>query len=122
MGDRRTRFTIFYFILAFLLLIGLNYLLGQQETTSIPYSELKARVAAGQIQEVAVGEETIRAVVADSLSAGTAPDVLTAVRVQNDEELIPLLEAHGVEYEGTTEGWLGDALVWLLPLGLLVLF
>ncbi len=122
MGDRRTRFSIFYFVLAFLLLLGINYVLGQQDTARIPYSELKARIAAGQIEGVTVGEELLRASIADSLREPGSPGVLTAVRVPDDEELVPLLEASGVEYEGTTEGWFGQALGWLLPLGLLVLF
>ena len=122
MGDRRTRFSIFYFLLAFLLLLGLNYLLGQQDTTRISYSEMKQRIAAGQIDEVTVGAELIRASLADSVRQPGMPEILTAVRVPEDEELIPLLEANNVEYEGTTEGWFGQALAWLLPLGLLVLF
>ncbi len=122
MGDRRTRFSIFYFLLAFLILLGINYLLGQQDTARISYSELKARIAAGQIQEVRVGDDILRATIADSVYRAGTPRVLTAVRVTGDEELIPLLEANGVEYEGTTEGWLGQALGWLFPLGLLILF
>jgi cell division protease FtsH len=42
--------------------------------------------------------------------------------VQDDPTLIPLLESHGVQYEGVTQGWFGSALAWLLPLGLLALF
>ena len=122
MGDRRTRFSIFYFLLAFLILLGINYLLGQQDTARISYSELKARIAAGQIQEVRVGDDILRATIADSVYRAGTPRVLTAVRVTGDEELIPLLEANGVEYEGTTEGWFGQALGWLFPLGLLILF
>src|SRR5690606_37267074 len=122
MGDRRTRFSIFYFLLAFLILLGINYLLGQQDTARISYSELKARIAAGQIQEVRGGDDILRATIADSVYRAGTPRVLTAVRVTGDEELIPLLEANGVEYEGTTEGWFGQALGWLFPLGLLILF
>jgi len=122
MGDRRTRFSIFYFLLAFLILLGINYLLGQQDTARISYSEMKARIAAGQIQEVRVGNDILRATVADSVYRPGMPRVLTAVRVPEDEELVPLLEANGVEYEGATEGWFGQALGWLLPLGLLILF
>ncbi|HEX6938622.1 MAG TPA: ATP-dependent metallopeptidase FtsH/Yme1/Tma family protein, partial [Longimicrobiales bacterium] len=122
MGDRRTRFSIFYFLLAFLILLGINYLLGQQDTARISYSEMKQRIAAGQIEEVSVGEEILRATVVDSLRRPGTPMMLTAVRVPEDEALVPLLEANGVEYEGTTQGWFSQALGWLLPLGLLVLF
>ncbi len=122
MGDRRTRFSIFYFLLALLLLLGLNYLLGQQDTSRISYSELKRRIAAGQIEDVTIGNDLIRAAVADSVRRTGTPEIFTAVRVPDDEQLIPLLEANNVQYEGTTEGWFGQVLAWLLPLGLLVLF
>src|SRR5690554_829454 len=118
----RARFSLLYFVIAFLLLIGLNYLLGQQSSSEIAYSELKARIAAGQVKEVALGPQTIRAVVADSVRRPGVPQVWTAVRVPEDEQLIPLLEAKGVPYDGVAEGWLGRAMGWLLPLDLLVLF
>jgi cell division protease FtsH len=121
-GSRRTRFSIFYFLLALLLLLGINFLANQQGSTQIPYSDLKARVAAGQVKEVSIGRELIRAMPVDSLTQGGARAVWTAVRVQDDPTLIPLLEAHGVRYEGVTQGWFGSALAWLLPLGLLAFF
>src|SRR5207253_7750922 len=55
MGDRRTRFSLVYFLVAFLVLIGLNYMLSRQNTRQVAYSELKQRVAAGQIKEVVLG-------------------------------------------------------------------
>ena len=109
----RARFSLLYFVIAFLLLIGLNYLLGQQSSAEISYSELKARIAAGQVKEVSLGPQTIRAVVADSVRRPGVPQVWTAVRVPEDEQLIPLLEAKGVPYEGVAEGWLGRAMGWL---------
>ncbi|MGH7552764.1 MAG: ATP-dependent zinc metalloprotease FtsH, partial [Longimicrobiales bacterium] len=89
-----------------------------------PYSDLKNRIAAGQVTHVTIGGEIIRAAVKkDSLRKATnTPDVWTAVRVTDDPELIPLLEAKGVTYEGVTEGWFGQVIGWLLPLGILILF
>lgn len=123
MSDRRTRFSLVYFLVAFLVLIGLNYMLSKQNTRQVAYSELKQRIAAGQIKEVVLGPEVMRAQPADTLRArGALPDFLTAVRVQNDDELIPLLEQHHVKYEGTTQGWFSQIIMWLLPVGLLILF
>ncbi|HEY8483651.1 MAG TPA: ATP-dependent metallopeptidase FtsH/Yme1/Tma family protein, partial [Longimicrobiales bacterium] len=121
-GGGRARFSVFYFVLAFLLLLGLNYLLGQERNAQVPYSELKGRIAAGQVEEVVLGEDVVLARVADSLRRPGEPEVWRAVRVLGDEELIPLLEEKGIRYAGTTEGWMGQALSWLLPLGLLVCF
>ncbi len=123
MRNRRTRFSMLYFLLALALLLGLNVLLSGKDTSKIAYSDLKARIAKGQVHEVHFQGATIRAIPDSSLIAqGRAPEVWTSVRVQGDDELIPLLESHDVEYSAATQGWLGQALVWLLPLGLMVVF
>ena len=126
MGNRRVRISIFYFILALLLILGVNYLATQPNATQIAYSELKSRIAAGQVREVSIGPELIRAVPSENAppdaATGRRPLVWTAVRVGDDPTLIPLLESRGVKYEGVAQGWLGSALAWLLPLALLVLF
>ena len=112
-----------YFLIAFLMLIGLNVLLSQQDTEQIPYSELKQRIAADQVDRVRFQGNRITAIPDSALAAGDeAPDVWTSVRVEGDEELIPLLEAHVEDYEAAQESWLGQALIWLLPLGLMLLF
>ncbi|MGH7507345.1 MAG: ATP-dependent metallopeptidase FtsH/Yme1/Tma family protein, partial [Longimicrobiales bacterium] len=106
MNDRRTRFSILYFVLILAAILGLNYFLARQATRQLAYSELKAKIEAGQVSRVEVGAEKIRAEVRDSLrEEGERPDVWTAVRVEGDETLIPLLEAQGIEYEGVTQGW-----------------
>jgi hypothetical protein len=47
MDDRRTRFSLGYFFLAFLVLIVVQTMLARQGTEDIPYSELKERITAG---------------------------------------------------------------------------
>ncbi len=121
-GDRRTRFTILYFLIAFGLIVGLNYFLGKQSSEQIPYSEMKRRIAAHQVTDVMVGPDAIRAQVADSLVKRGLPQVYTAVPVPDDRELVPLLERAGVKYEGARQGWFSSALGWLIPLGLMVVF
>src|SRR5690606_40210630 len=69
------------------------YLLGQQSAAEITYSALKARIAAGQVKAVSLGPQTIRAAVADSVWRPGMPRVWTAVRVPEDEQLIPLLRS-----------------------------
>ena len=118
--DRRTRFSVFYFLIAFLVLIGLNVLLSQQDTEQIPYSQLKERITAGQVDEVRFQGTRITAVPDSGIA--DAPDAWTSVRVEGDEELVPLLEAQGVEYQASPESWLGQALFWLLPLGIMLIF
>ncbi len=123
-NNRRTRFSIFYFLVAFLFLIGLNLLLGGQDTEQIPYSELKERVAAEQVGRVRFQGTAITAIPDSAWATARtgAPDAWTTVRVEGDEGLVPLLEANDVVIEAARESWLGQALFWLLPLGLMVLF
>ena len=122
MRDRRTRFSLLYFFAVLAFLVGVNVILGRAESKRIPYSELKRRIEAGQVSHVVIGPEVVRAAVRDSLRPRGSPEVWTAHAVPNDETLVPLLEAAGVEYEGTTRSVIGQMLGWLLPIGLLILF
>jgi cell division protease FtsH len=118
---QRARFTLAYFLVAFLLLVGLNVLLGDTDTAEIPYSELKQRIEAGHIEELRFRGQRITAV-PDTNAAPGAPATWTSVRVEGDDALIPLLEEHEVRYNAQAESLLGPALFWLLPLGLLIVF
>jgi len=122
MGDRTTRFSIWYFLLAFLVLILIQSMLAQQGREQVSYSELKNRIAAGQVQEARVGDTVLEGVPTDSIQEATGIRLWRSVRVPDDEALIPLLEQHGVEYEGVVTGVFAQALVWILPLGIILLF
>jgi cell division protease FtsH len=79
---KRPRFAIGPIILVFLALIALNVMLSGSRPETIPYSELKNRIAAGQVKEVRVGETRIEAVPTDSVAAMEGvPDRWNAVRV-----------------------------------------
>jgi cell division protease FtsH len=122
-GDRRTRFSLIYFLIVIAFVIGLNYMLGQATTTQIPYSELRQRITSGQVAQVFAGPDRIRAEPTDSMKAAGAPDMWTTTApAHGDDELIPLLEQHVPRYEFTSAGWFGQMLGWLLPIGLLILF
>ena len=122
MNDRRTRFSVIYFIAVIAFIFALNHVISQGRTKQIPYSELKSRIAAGNISRVVLGSESIRATVRDSAQKKGAPSVFTAVRVQDDPTLIPLLEKQHVAYEGVARSWIGQVIGWLGPLLLLILF
>jgi cell division protease FtsH len=122
MEDRRTRFSLLYFVIVLAFVVGLNYMLGQTTTERIPYSELKERIAAGQVAHVVIGPEQIRATSSDTARAAGAPEQWSTTRVPDDDQLITLIEAQGITYEGTTAGWFGPMLGWLLPISLLILF
>jgi cell division protease FtsH len=126
-GDRRSRdrdgrrpsFSVLPLLLAFLAVVALTTLFGASRQETMPYSELKNRIATGQVKEVTISQTTLEAVPADSLKAG---DVRwTAARVE-DEGLVPLLEQRNVPYAGVAASWAKSLLVWMLPLLLLIGF
>jgi hypothetical protein len=67
LGDRRTRFSIFYFIAVLVALVGLNYMITRSDTRQIAYSELKARIAAGEVASVVLAGDVMRAEIVDTL-------------------------------------------------------
>ncbi len=121
MGDRKTRFSLGYFVLAFLVLIGVQYFLGNRTTEELAYSELKARVSSGQVERVRLSESIVEAVPVDSIQQATEITSWTAIRVE-DDTLVPLLEENGIPFEGTVQGWFAQALGWLIPLAIILLF
>jgi cell division protease FtsH len=119
--ERRRRFSLGYFVVAILALIAVQYFIGQQGTEELPYSELKQRIAAGQVAEARLGTQLVEAVPIDSVREETGIERWTAVRVE-DDTLLPLLEEQGVEVTGTTQGWFTQALGYIIPLGIILLF
>jgi cell division protease FtsH len=125
MGGPRARFSLGYFLFFFLLIIALQYFLGQRGTRQIDYSELRQRIAAGEVESVQVGPQSLNAVPIAPLRGDTL-DRWSATRVPDDDTLIPLLEQaraeHGLSYTGVVQGMLAQALIWLLPLGVILIF
>jgi cell division protease FtsH len=119
--NRKTRFSVGYFILAFVILLLVMNLLGQQGREEIPISELKQRIAAGQVEHARVGEQVAEAIPLDTIRERTGIEVWTANRVE-DDGLTALLEAQGISYEGIRTGWFAQAFVWFLPLILIIIF
>ncbi|HET7275839.1 MAG TPA: ATP-dependent zinc metalloprotease FtsH [Longimicrobiaceae bacterium] len=121
MGDRKARFSLGYFVLAFVILIAIQYFIGNQGVEEIPYSELKTRIEAGQVERVRLSEQRVEAVPTDSILQATEITAWTSVRVE-DDTLVPLLEEREIPFEGTLQGWFSQAIGWLLPLALILLF
>jgi cell division protease FtsH len=100
------------------LLFGRSGPTGAQVT----YSELKHKIEAGQVAEVHIGKERLRAVPADE-AAKKRGERWIAVRV-DDPDLTRLLDEKHVAYSGVQESdWLSSLfMVWLLPMLLLAGF
>jgi cell division protease FtsH len=115
----KARFSIWYFLLAFLLFSYLQqyYFSGKVET--IPYSQFKQYVAEGTLSKVTIGPENIT-------GALTAKDnkpaqEFTTIRV-NDPGLVKDLDEHKVDYSGHYESkFLSSVLSWVIPIAIFFL-
>ncbi|EHQ0821192.1 ATP-dependent zinc metalloprotease FtsH, partial [Campylobacter jejuni] len=83
---------------------------GNEVNKNVPYSELKKLIESGQINQVSIGQTTIKAI---SSSHNT---VYTAKKV-NDPELVSLLDSKNIAYGAYSEtNWFTDILFsWVLP-------
>ena len=129
MEPKRHTISIGYFVLAFLLLWGLQWVLLAPHTATLSYSEFKALVKKGKVTDVVLDRETVTGTVASEgvegllpaeklaelkrVGKGTHPFVVARVE---DPGLIPELEAAGVRFTGRVENtWLPLLLSWVLP-------
>ncbi len=105
-------------VVAVLLLFGLNYLVSSNRSgQEISYSELKEKIAAGEVAKLTIGERTIKA---EPTEAAGAPESWIAVKVE-DPGLVDLAEERGVEYEGAVSNGMGWLFNLIIPFGFLLL-
>jgi cell division protease FtsH len=139
--ERRARTIMGIAVVVLLLLAFVQLSNFRGGTSQIRYDDFKARVRAGEIEEVWIGSETITgryrrgetpAATAQPAPAPTANRPLTAgggpdfqtTRIPEDKDLLPLLDSHHVRYSGVPER--GGAWLYLLgaiaPFALMALF
>jgi len=107
-------------IVAVLLLFGLNYLFSDQPGEEISYSELKEKIATGEVAKLTIGDTRVVAEPTEAAKAAGAPEEWTAVKVE-DPTLVELAEEQGVEYEGRVSNGLGWLFNLIVPFGFLIL-
>ena len=125
----KKQFSLWYFLATFLLLLALQSVFFGQHAENLTYSEFKALLAAGKIENVLIGEQvisgTFKAEGLDPLlpkqkldelkRSGGAEHRFAAVRV-DDPALVGELEAAKVSFAGQIESkWLSTLLSWILP-------
>jgi cell division protease FtsH len=84
---------------------------------AIPYSQFKAQLKSGNVDELTIGEQVIRGTLKTPLtdSQGQVRQ-FTTTRVE-DPKLVEELEAGGVRYSGEVlNRWLPELLGWIIPL------
>ena len=110
---RKTNFTIWYFVIAFVIILLIqNYFVTKKTEDVIPYSEFKQSLKTGKIKDLTLTQESV------SGERETEKGVrrFQAVRVE-DSDLVKELETYQVTYTGKVDSkWLTNILSWIIPL------
>jgi cell division protease FtsH len=116
---KKTHFTIWYFVIAFLIILLIqNYLMTRKTEDVIPYSEFKETLRAGKIKELTITPESING----ERETEKGVRAFQTVRVE-DPDLVKELESHHVQYKGKVDSkWLTNILSWIFPIILIIFF
>jgi cell division protease FtsH len=110
---KRTHFTIWYFVIAFLIILLIqNYVMTRKTEDVIPYSEFKETLRTDKIKDLTITPESING------ERETEKGIrgFQTVRVE-DPDLVKELEAHRVQYKGKVDSkWLTNIVSWIIPL------
>jgi len=115
----KAHFSIWYFLIVFLLVTLLqNYFLSPKVET-IPYSRFKQYLAEGQVGNLTIGPESINGTIKGK--EGKKDQNFITVRV-DDPNLVKELDEYKVSYSGLYQSkFLNNILSWLIPLGIFFL-
>jgi cell division protease FtsH len=115
----KAHFSIWYFLLAFLLFSYLQqyYFSGKVET--IPYSQFKQELAKGNVSKLTIGPKNITGTLKEKEKKPT--EEFTTIRV-NDPDLVKELDEHKVDYSGHYESkFMSTVLSWIIPIAIFFL-
>jgi cell division protease FtsH len=115
----KAHFSIWYFLLAFLLFSYLQqyYFSGRVET--IPYSQFKQDLAGGNVSKLTIGPENITGTL--NAKDKKPAQQFTTIRV-NDPDLVKDLDEHKVDYSGHYESkFMSTVLSWVIPIAIFFL-
>jgi len=115
----KTNFSIWYFLMAFLLITYLQQYFFSSKVETIPYSQFKQNLVAGNVTKLIISPEKINGTLK---AIGKKPEqAFTTLRV-DDPNLVKELDEHKIDYSGRYESkLLGSILSWVLPLGIMFL-
>ena len=108
----KAHFSIWYFLIAFLLFSYLQQYYLSRKVETIPYSQFKQYVVAGDVGKLTIGPENINGTL-----KGNPGQAFTTLRV-NDPGLVKDLDDHKVGYSGHYESkFMSSILSWVIPIG-----
>jgi cell division protease FtsH len=113
----KAHFSIWYFLIAFLLFSYLQQYYFSKKVETISYSQFKQYIVAGSVSDLTIGPETI----SGALKGKKPDEEFITVRVA-DPDLVKDLDEHKVAYSGHYESqFLSSVLSWVIPIGIFFL-
>src|SRR3972149_3205820 len=119
----KIHFSIWYLVAAFFIMWAVNvFFFAPTSPTQVPYSEFKNMLRENKIEEVVLGDKTIKALLKKEEGKEKLRKDITTVRV-DDPKLVEELEKYNVKFTGRfNESWLKDFfLAWVLPMGVIII-
>ena len=114
----KTHFSIWYFLIAMLLITYLQQYFLSPKLETIPYSQFKQFVAEGTVDKLTVGPENITGTLKAKDKKPTQQFI--TIRV-DDPNLVKELDEHKVDYSGHYESkFLSSILSWILPIAIML--
>jgi cell division protease FtsH len=111
----KVHFSIWYILMAFLLISSLQQYVLSRKVETIPYSQFKQELADNNVSTLIIGPENINGTLKGKEKK--PGQEFTTVRV-NDPDLVKGLDEHKVSYSGLYESkFLSTVLSWILPIG-----
>lgn len=115
----RTHFSIWYFLIAFLLFTYLQQHFLSRKVETISYGQFKQDLAEGNVSKLTIGPENITGTLTGK-EKKPGQQFIT-IRV-DDPSLVKELDEHKVDYSGHYESkFLSSILSWILPIGIMLL-
>ena len=113
---KKTQFSIFYVLVALLIILGLQWYLSGGLANDIAYSDFKKDLADGKVREVVISPSDIQGVISSPPGQSTP---FHTMRV-DDQDLVRQLTDKGVKFTGKAQGSiLGNILSWIFPLAIM---
>src|SRR3989304_141075 len=115
----KANFSIWYFLIAFLLFTYLQQYYLSRKVETIPYGQFKQELAEGNVSKLIIGPENITGTLKEKDKK--PGQQFTTIRV-DDPELVKELDQHKIDYSGRYESkFLSSILSWILPIGIFFL-
>jgi cell division protease FtsH len=115
----KAHFSIWYFLIALLLITYLQQYFLFPKVETISYSQFKQEVAQGTVDKLTIGPENITGTLKEKDKKAGKPFI--TIRV-DDPNLVKDLDEHTVDYSGHYESkFLSSILSWVLPIAIMIL-